>query len=73
MKRFLLFAGDCYYPDGGALDFRGDFGNLQNAINYHSTLNIPTISGGWAHVFDFKEKKIVKWYSTNSGEWTDQE
>jgi hypothetical protein len=31
MKRYLLFAGDEYYPAGGWEDFRGDFDNPSDA------------------------------------------
>lgn len=31
MKRFLVFAGECYYAGGGWDDFRGDFETVEAA------------------------------------------
>jgi hypothetical protein len=33
MNRYLLFAGYDYYPSGGWNDFRGDFENLDVAVD----------------------------------------
>lgn len=33
MKRFLLFAGDIYYPVGGWNDFVGAFDSAEEAVN----------------------------------------
>jgi len=48
MKRFLLFAGDFYYPNGGWDDFKGDFDSVENAKDWLEG------DGGadWAHVID---------------------
>lgn len=32
MRRFLLFAGDNYYPGGGWSDFIGDYDNTEKAF-----------------------------------------
>jgi menaquinone-dependent protoporphyrinogen IX oxidase len=34
MKRYLLFAGEDYYPRGGWSDFIGDFDTIDEAKNY---------------------------------------
>lgn len=36
MKRYLLFAGDQYYPRGGMYDLRGDFDTLEEAVEVAS-------------------------------------
>jgi hypothetical protein len=44
-KRFLAFAGDQYYPDGGWRDFRGSSDNFEEAVKL--------IKGrDWGHVVD---------------------
>ncbi len=34
MKRFLVFAGDAYYPEGGMYDFQEDFDTLEEARSF---------------------------------------
>ena len=31
MKRYLLFSGDFYYPEGGWMDFAASFSSLEEA------------------------------------------
>ena len=38
MKRFLVFAGDCYYPDGGMNDFQEDFDTLEEARSFEAKI-----------------------------------
>ncbi len=45
MKRFIVFAGDNYYPCGGAYDFMGEFEDLDDAMQSPSR-------GDWYHIFD---------------------
>lgn len=60
-KQFLLFAGDDYYPEGGAEDFIGSYDRLDDAIKAHDP-NEYLVAGGWANVFDLEEEKIVKYF-----------
>jgi hypothetical protein len=46
MNRFLLFAGDHYYPLGGWDDLIGDFAALEEA------LAAPREGRDWWHVID---------------------
>jgi hypothetical protein len=49
VKRFLVFAGDDYYPSGGWHDLVGDFDSLEEARN------VATKSekrGHWSHIID---------------------
>lgn len=59
MKRYLAFAGDNYYPDGGWEDFRGDFDTCEEAVaavkNYKPTCS----TGQWGHVVYTETKEIV--------------
>jgi hypothetical protein len=34
MKKFIVFAGDTYYPQGGMKDFKGTFDTEQKVNNY---------------------------------------
>jgi hypothetical protein len=43
LEVYYLFAGSSYYPGGGAHDFRGTFGSVQDAKN-------AIYDCDWAHV-----------------------
>ena len=38
MKRFLVFAGDAYYPEGGMHDFQEDFDTLEEAKSFEAKI-----------------------------------
>jgi hypothetical protein len=57
MKRYMLFAGDSYYAEGGAGDFKDDFFELENAIRA-GKLALENRCDWW-HVFDTENRKIV--------------
>lgn len=54
--KHMLFAGDCYYPDGGWDDFKGYFNSIELAQNYM----YENCKGAyeWAHIVN--DGKIVK-------------
>ncbi len=54
MKRYLLFAGDSYYPEGGWFDFKGDFDTVVDAIK-----SIALRDYDWYHVVDSTTQKRV--------------
>ena len=60
MKRFIVFAGDFYYPAGGAADIVSDFDTLDEAKTWrgHST--------NWLHVLDTETGEV---HETHRGEW----
>ena len=66
MKQILLFAGNDYYPEGGAYDFKGSFETVELALQAHNPKE-HRYEGGWANIFDLKEEKIVKQFSR--GTW----
>lgn len=57
MKRYLLFAGDVYYPVGGWDDFRGAYDTIEEAqsasLAYRDTYE-------WFHIVDTVEMKQVE-------------
>ena len=48
MKRYLVFAGEDYYPVGGAGDFVSDHDTEEEAIKVAD----EACRGEWAHVLD---------------------
>jgi hypothetical protein len=62
MKRYLLFAGDNFYPEGGWNDYCGSFDTIDEAIDY---LNGNVVD--WWHIVDIKYGVIVK--SKSSGKY----
>ena len=57
MKQFLLFAGDHYYPTGGANDLIMTCDSMEDCIKvYKAGPNLPddynTENYEWAHVLD---------------------
>ena len=53
-KKYLLFAGEYYYPSGGFHDFKGSFDTirdvLSNVWDYHD----------WYHIVDSETLEIIK-------------
>lgn len=72
MKKYLLFAGDNYYPDGGLLDYKGDFDTVEDAIewarkNYKKIGNEGLVQkkyiDQWGHVVRSVDMSIVREWS----------
>ena len=63
---YLLFAGNDYYPDGGAEDLQGRFDTLDDAISGHDPAE-HQYEGGWANVLCLDSMQIVKRFSR--GKW----
>ena len=63
-KVYLLFEGECYYPNGGAFDFSGSFATLEGAQNAYGLDS----KDRWAHVasFDGKELEMVSYFGRGS-------
>ena len=67
---YLLFAGNDYYPKGGANDLKGSFDTLDSAIAKHNPAEFR-YDGGWANVLCTDSLKLVKKFSR--GRWYDPE
>jgi hypothetical protein len=55
---YIIYAGDKYYPNGGAKDFVG----VQNTKELAITLlekHVKETEADWGHVFSLKEDRIV--------------
>lgn len=56
-KRFLLFAGENYYPCGGWADFISAFPCMEEAVSAAHKL----IDCNWWHIVDLEEGAVVNW------------
>lgn len=75
MPRFMLFAGETYYPLGGWHDARGGFNSPDDAFDYLKAGFLPEWSWQpdeedrrwwqWAHVVDMQTRRIVRSYTGN--------
>jgi len=57
-KRFVLFAGDTYYPCGGWDDFKDSFSTMVEAVE--AARAWIDSGGSWAHVVDLETGERVK-------------
>ena len=63
---YLLFAGNDYYPLGGAEDFQGRFETIEAAIYGHDPAAFKE-NGGWANILCLETLRVVKKFSR--GTW----
>ena len=73
IKRYWLFGGLGYYPDGGMLDFKESAAVVDALKRYfHENDHLE-----WAHIYDLKDEKIIMYayrdWKDNSYEWFDHE
>lgn len=54
MKRYLVFAGDKWYPSGGWDDFKGDFNTIEEGKE-----SLISIGPDWWHIVDSNTGHIV--------------
>ena len=60
MQRYLVFAGDIYYPDGGWNDFCGSYPDLKAAKHVLDGRLAGAPAGcEWGHVVDTVIGKVV--------------
>jgi hypothetical protein len=61
LKRFLVFACETYYPEGGWLDFKGSFDGLEGA-QAAADAEVAALEGdGYGHVFDTLTGETWEW------------
>ncbi len=58
-KRYMLFASNTHYPEGGGFDYQSEHETIIKAMDSHD-LNKYEYDGGMANIFDTKTKKVVK-------------
>lgn len=64
MSRFILFAGNDYYPDGGMEDFYGLFDTVDDAIDFvkkdiGDVFHCGYNHGAWFHIVDRETLSVV--------------
>lgn len=55
IKRFLVFAGDTYYPTGGWSDYRCSFDTEKEALKWLARYNYD-----WNHIVDMQTGKTCE-------------
>ena len=65
---YLLFAGDHYYPEGGAEDLQGKFDTIEEALAAHNPAAFE-YDGGCANLLCIDTLEMVKLF--NQGVWRD--
>lgn len=63
MKRYMIFAGEGYYPDGGWNDFVNDADDRNDAwdiMDFRLEELRKKTSSVWAHIVDTETKTIVE-------------
>ena len=65
-RRYLVFAGTFYYPEGGWNDFYKDTDSLDEAIKYCKYyLEKEAPKGyGWCHIVDIHKGRIIRKFTS---------
>ena len=60
MKRYLVFLGQIYYPQGGMYDLEGSFDKLEEAIDFVAKeIGPDRLSHMWFQIVDSKTWEIL--------------
>lgn len=62
VKRYLLFSGAAYFPYGGANDYQGSYGTIEECKIAFNELAIESDYKDWFNILDTKTSKIVVIY-----------
>jgi 3-methyladenine DNA glycosylase AlkD len=68
MKRYMLFAGENYYPDGGMRDFIKSVATIQEANEWCDEIKAGNNYFDWWQVVDSIEDMLVFYNLGNKGE-----
>ena len=55
MKKYLLFAGDNYYPRAGTSDYEGDFDTIEEAVAKGTSVHVNEHWKTGQRVYDWYE------------------
>ena len=61
MKKYLVFIGGNFYPEGGWHDFVGDFDTLQDAL-----VKVVLLKDDWFHIVDRDTMRMVELDKVNN-------
>lgn len=56
MKRYLLFIGDRYYPNGGMRDFKSSYDTIDEIM---PIIEKEDYFNTWVHVYDAEKGKLI--------------
>mgnify|MGYP000468778813 CR=1 FL=1 len=59
MKRFLLFAGNRHYPEGGMDDFQGSWDTITEVKKVVKRNNSTWLKWDWQHVLDSETGQVI--------------
>ena len=60
MKKYWLFAGDIYYPNGGMDDFRKDYDTLEEVQEWIDTVfTTDEWTLCWYKVYDSEDRRTI--------------
>lgn len=59
MKRYIVFAGNNYYPGGGACDYTGHSFEDKEAAKEAGLKCLARDGNDWVHIFDAIDERIV--------------
>ena len=59
LKRYLLFQGDFFYPNGGAHDFIMSDDNINSLANYAKEMMEKELIDWW-HIYDSEAQKVAE-------------
>jgi hypothetical protein len=66
MKRYFAFYGDIYYPNGGMIDFIGDYESLEDCKkkieekNLQAILDDPNWDWSWFQIWDSHTRTFIE-------------
>lgn len=65
MKRYLIFFGDCYYPQGGMKDYYSDYDEKDNVLAAARAIQKThsRVGSWWIDVYDTEIRESI--YSDN--------
>lgn len=72
MKRYILFAGEWYYPSGGVYEIVGVYETEQQVLQAHDQEHRQGEGWAvnWAHILDIETHRVRVW-STGDERWSD--
>lgn len=74
MERYLVFADETYYPNGGMNDFVGSSDSLVDAIGIANRQTDQYDNDDvWANILDTSKRCFIEWnkYKSNWSDWRD--
>lgn len=70
MKRYLLFCGDRFYPDGGMKDLAKSSDDITSLFTHWDEWcdRSSSLVSLWGHIYDTQEEKIILFTEYDNGQ-----